>query len=93
MRYRYTQLTITSQDAHSTGILRIIPDIAHGVNSWQRTGQKIRVTKIVVQGHYLNNFSGQQLAGIFVGIWVPSILGFSVAIRQRRKARNKRISS
>ena len=37
--------------------------------------------------------SGQQLAGIFVGIWVPSILGFSVAIRQRRKDRNKRISS
>ena len=26
-------------------------------------------------------FSGQQLEGIFVGIWVPSILGFSVAIK------------
>ena len=30
-------------------------------------------------------FSGMKLEGIFVGIWVPSILGFSVAIRQRRK--------
>jgi hypothetical protein len=34
-------------------------------------------------------FSGDQiedkLSGIFVGIWVPSILAFSIAIRQRRK--------
>lgn len=53
-----------NQDCFNTGILRIIPDIPHGVNSWQRTGQKIRVTKIVVQGHYLNNFSGDpQLVG------------------------------
>mgnify|MGYP003317301108 CR=1 FL=1 len=29
-------------------------------------------------------FSGQKLEGIFVGIWVPSILAFAVAIRQRR---------
>ena len=31
-------------------------------------------------------FSGQKLEGIFVGIWVPSILAIfmSVAIRQRR---------
>ena len=29
-------------------------------------------------------FSGYQLEGIFVGIWVPSILALSVAIRQRR---------
>jgi hypothetical protein len=29
-------------------------------------------------------FSGNQLEGIFVGIWVPSILSASVAIRQRR---------
>ena len=27
-------------------------------------------------------FSGYQLEGIFVGIWVPSILGFYVAIHQ-----------
>ena len=26
-------------------------------------------------------FSGQKLEGIFVGIWVPSILAMSVAIR------------
>ena len=37
-------------------------------------------------------FSGQKLEGIFVGIWVPSILGLSVAIRQRRSARKKRLS-
>ena len=29
-------------------------------------------------------FSGQKLEGIFVGIWVPSILAFSINIRQRR---------
>ncbi len=29
-------------------------------------------------------FSGYQLEGIFVGIWVPSILALSIAIRQRR---------
>jgi len=29
-------------------------------------------------------FSGQKLEGIFVGIWVPSILAFAIAIRQRR---------
>ena len=29
-------------------------------------------------------FSGQKLEGIFVGIWVPSILAFSIAISQRR---------
>ena len=28
-------------------------------------------------------FSGYQLEGIFVGIWVPSILCFSICIRQR----------
>ena len=33
-----------------------------------------------------------KLYGIFVGIWVPSILGFSVAIRQRRRDREKRIN-
>ena len=30
-------------------------------------------------------FSGYQLEGIFVGIWVPSILILSVVIRQRSK--------
>ena len=29
-------------------------------------------------------FSGDKLAGIFVGIWVPSILALSITIRQRR---------
>ena len=29
-------------------------------------------------------FSGYQLEGIFVGIWVPSILVAAVCIRQRR---------
>ena len=29
-------------------------------------------------------FTGNKLEGIFVGIWVPSILAMSVAIRQRR---------
>jgi hypothetical protein len=29
-------------------------------------------------------FSGYKLEGIFVGIWVPSILAFAIAIRQRR---------
>ena len=29
-------------------------------------------------------FSDDKLSGIFVGIWVPSILALSIAIRQRR---------
>ena len=29
-------------------------------------------------------FSGYLLEGIFVGIWVPSILAFAICIRQRR---------
>ena len=29
-------------------------------------------------------FSGYQLEGIFVGIWVPCILAFAICIRQRR---------
>ena len=29
-------------------------------------------------------FSGNQLEGIFVGIWVPSILALAICIRQRR---------
>jgi len=34
-------------------------------------------------------FTGNQLEGIFVGIWVPSILSASVAIRQIRQELNK----
>lgn len=37
-------------------------------------------------------FSGNQLEGIFVGIWVPSILSASVAIRQRRNDYRKHIN-
>ena len=29
-------------------------------------------------------FTGHQLEGIFVGIWVPSILALAICIRQRR---------
>tara|TARA_X000000368_G_C22810042_1_gene614258 strand:+ start:141 stop:380 length:240 start_codon:yes stop_codon:yes gene_type:complete len=29
-------------------------------------------------------FNGYQLEGIFVGIWVPSILALAICIRQRR---------
>ena len=29
-------------------------------------------------------FSGYKLEGIFVGIWVPSILALAICIRQRR---------
>ena len=52
-----------NQDVFSTGLLRIIPDISHGVNSWQRTGQKVRATKIVVQGHIYANFAGGAVTG------------------------------
>ena len=37
-------------------------------------------------------FSGYQLEGIFVGIWVPSILILSVVIRQRSKDYNNKIN-
>ena len=29
-------------------------------------------------------FSGYKLEGVFVGIWIPSILAFAICIRQRR---------
>ena len=29
-------------------------------------------------------FSGQQLEGLYVGLWPVTILGFAIAIRQRR---------
>ncbi|MBK55827.1 MAG: hypothetical protein CMC84_00650 [Flavobacteriaceae bacterium] len=34
-------------------------------------------------------FSGNKLEGIFVGIWVPSILTLSIALRQRRSDSKK----
>jgi hypothetical protein len=40
------------------GAQKIMPDIPHGVNSWQRTGQKIRLQKLVVRGHYYINGLG-----------------------------------
>ncbi len=30
-------------------------------------------------------FTGNQLEGIYVGLWPITILGFAIAIRQRRK--------
>lgn len=30
-------------------------------------------------------FTGNQLEGIYVGLWPVTILGFAIAIRQRRK--------
>jgi len=56
-------ITTVNQDVFTTGILKIIPDIPHGVNSWQRTGQKIRVTKIVVQGHITTLYNGLAQTG------------------------------
>tara|TARA_B100000575_G_scaffold173106_1_gene138663 strand:- start:833 stop:1048 length:216 start_codon:yes stop_codon:yes gene_type:complete len=36
-------------------------------------------------------FTGNQLEGIFVGIWVPSILSASIALRQMRtESQNKK---
>lgn len=37
-------------------------------------------------------FMGNKLEGIFVGIWVPSILAFAIAIRQRRKDHNNNLN-
>lgn len=35
-------------------------------------------------------FSGQQLEGLYVGLWPITILGFAIALRQRRKDDLKR---
>ena len=35
-------------------------------------------------------FTGNKLEGIFVGIWVPSILAFSIAIKQIREEEYKK---
>ena len=34
-------------------------------------------------------FTGNQLEGIYVGLWPITILGFSIAIRQRRRDASK----
>ena len=60
--YQSPIITI-DQDVFTTGILRLMPDIAHGVNSWQRTGQKVRVTKIEVKGHIYCKFNGGPVTG------------------------------
>ena len=36
-------------------------------------------------------FSGNQLEGVFVGIWVPSILALSIVIKQCKKEYNNLI--
>lgn len=51
-------VTAVAQNVATTGVLKILPDITHGVNSWQRTGQKIRLTKLVIRGHYFINKLG-----------------------------------
>ena len=33
-------------------------------------------------------FSGDQLEGVFVGVWVPSILALSIVIKQCKKEYN-----
>lgn len=37
-------------------------------------------------------FSGDQLEGVFVGIWVPSILALSIVIKQCKKEYNNLIN-
>lgn len=49
--YQSPVLTI-QQSVTTNGAQKIMPDIPHGVNSWQRTGQKVRLMKLVVRGHY-----------------------------------------
>ena len=51
-------VTNVAQNVATTGVLKILPDVTHGVNSWQRTGQKIRLTKLVIRGHYFINKLG-----------------------------------
>lgn len=45
-------------NANITGVQQIMPPISHGVNSWQRNGQKVRLMKLVVRGHYFINKLG-----------------------------------
>lgn len=59
-----------NQSANITGVQKILPDISHGVNSWQRNGQKVRLMKLVIRGHYFINqlgygagASGEPIAG------------------------------
>tara|TARA_B110000444_G_scaffold80521_1_gene76075 strand:- start:1988 stop:2194 length:207 start_codon:yes stop_codon:yes gene_type:complete len=38
-------------------------------------------------------FSGDQLGGIFVGIWVPSILALAIVIKQSNKDYDNQINN
>lgn len=51
------------QDLWTTGVKQILPNIPHGVNSWERTGQKVRLTKLVIRGHIYQNFTGGAVTG------------------------------
>lgn len=45
-------INFNSQINAAGDILRILPQIAKGTNSWERTGQSIRLMKVVVKGYY-----------------------------------------
>lgn len=45
-------INFNSQINAAGDILRILPQIAKGTNSWERTGQSIRLMKVVIKGYY-----------------------------------------
>lgn len=50
--YESGLINFNSQINAAGDILRILPQIAIGNNSWQRTGQSIRLMKVVIKGYY-----------------------------------------
>ena len=50
--YQSGMINFNSQVNAAADVLRILPQIAIGNNSWQRTGQSIRLMKVVIKGYY-----------------------------------------
>jgi hypothetical protein len=55
--YESGLVSFNSQINSAGDVLRILPQIAHGNNSWQRSGQTIRLMKVVIKGYYKLNAS------------------------------------
>lgn len=66
--YESGTINFNSQINATGDVLRILPQIAIGSNSWQRNGQTIRLMKVVIKGFYEMNFNENASSDCRLGI-------------------------
>lgn len=66
--YESGTIFFNSQINATGDVLRIIPQIAVGNNSWQRNGQTIRLMKVVIKGFYEMNFNESASSDARLGV-------------------------